>query len=102
MNVGYKWLPSLYRQTLLGLGQSKESVPPRAMLWLLMMGGIALFTGEEDRIWLLPWLEDVIGECIVVGWDRMQDILKPFLWVHFIHDRPGEKLYSAAIGYNRI
>lgn len=97
MNLNYKALPSMYRQSLLKLTKSESDVPPRAMLWLLMMGGIALFAVEEDRLWLLPWLRDIVEECGVSEWESVRDILQRFLWVDFIHDRPGEKLYAAAM-----
>ena len=97
MNLNYRSLPSMYRRSLLGLGQSTDTAPPQVMLWLLMMGGIALFTGDEDRAWLLPWLRDVVEECAVFGWEDVQNIVKPFIWVEFIHDGPGERLYAAAM-----
>lgn len=97
MNLNYKSLPSKYRQSLLELGRSADVVPPRVMLWLLMMGGIALFTGEEDRLWLLPWLRAFISDCALVGWEDVRDCIKPFLWIDLIHDKRGELLYDAAM-----
>lgn len=78
LNLDYKSLPSMYRQSLLGFGQSPDAVAPRAMLWLLMMGGIALFTSDEDRMWLLPWLRDTVEECAVFGWGRCTGYLETF------------------------
>ncbi|KAK6499601.1 hypothetical protein TWF481_009966 [Arthrobotrys musiformis] len=96
VNLAYVHLPTVYKSSLVNLNISQE-FPPEMMLWLLMVGAISVF-GEEDNVWLKPWLKVNFELCGVSGWEDLKRVLKGLMWMGFIFDEAGEKIYEGCIG----
>ncbi|KAK6497983.1 hypothetical protein TWF506_004228 [Arthrobotrys conoides] len=96
ITLTYIHLSSVYKSSLVNLNISKE-FPPELVLWLLMVGAIAVF-GDDDDIWLKPWLRVNFGLCEVNGWGDLKGVLKGLMWVGFVFDKPGEEVYERCVG----
>jgi len=73
----------------------------QVILWLLMVGGISVSSDPQDR-----WLKACLQEQLVIGhitsWDELRKILKSFIWISPLHDKPGKDLFdSLRWMYNR-
>jgi hypothetical protein len=97
---GYPF-PSTYRDCVLESCRRQqrrhgppELVDPQLMLWLLVTGAISLFDLHEE-VWLSECLREyVVDRCHVKTWKDMQEILKSFMWVALLDDRPGKQIYD--------
>ncbi|KAH8646329.1 hypothetical protein BX600DRAFT_477523 [Xylariales sp. PMI_506] len=92
LKPSYIDLPASYRSSLLGLEVTGGST--RALIWLLIIGAVCIFTEKEDD-WLKPWLRMNLNMCEVKNWHGARDILESFIWLDFVHDKPGERLYKS-------
>lgn len=89
----YLHFPAAYRDCLVSL-RSWETIPSRLLLWLLMIGAISVFT--KDEAWLKPWLRGNIDLCGIQSWNEMRDSLDSFLWIGYLHDKPGKNIFDSA------
>ncbi|KAF3153699.1 hypothetical protein TWF225_010666 [Orbilia oligospora] len=96
VTLAYIHLPSVYKSSLVNLNLSDE-FPPEMILWLLMVGAIAVFEGEDD-VWLKPWLRVNFELCGVNGWEDLKGVLKGLMWVGFAFDKAGEEVYERCTG----
>lgn len=92
----YSHLPNAYRGCLAGL-KGMEGVAPPPLLWLLFIGAISVFSEPEDHAWLKLWLQREIGSSGVQSWGGMRQILKSFLWIDLVHDKPGQKVFDSVV-----
>lgn len=85
--------PSAFKTSVLDLKISDE-VPRQIVLWLLMTGGISIFTSEGDT-----WLKDVLHEhfqmCHITSWNELRQVLKTFMWIGSLHDQSGRKIFES-------
>lgn len=88
--ASYRHLSNMYRRCLADLS---AIIPPQTLLWLLSCGYISLFF-QEDGDWLRPWLRTSFDACIIGSWNEARTILKSYLWVDFIHDGIGLKMFA--------
>lgn len=88
----HTYLPNIYRDRLLSLPSGQ--IPLLSLVWLLMVGGISLFTPVDDH-WLLPWLRSCLTTLEVNNWDEFQDKLKGFLWIDALLDKPGKSIFDS-------
>lgn len=62
-------------------------LPSPIMLWLLFVGGVSGSILIEDT-----WVNDIwrrhIDVCQIKSWDEMRGILKSFMWIGVLHDKP--------------
>ncbi|RVD89240.1 uncharacterized protein DFL_000256 [Arthrobotrys flagrans] len=96
ITLEYIHLPTVYKSSLVNLNLSQE-FPPEIMLWLLMVGAISMF-GEEDNVWLKPWLKVNFELCGVGGWGDLKGVLKGLMWVEIVLDKAGEQVYEGCVG----
>lgn len=90
--------PDAYRKSLLQFSTTEGSSP--ILLWLMMVGGISVF-GSADNPWLITCLQANIESCGVQTWTDLRAYLKRFLWIDFLHDKPGEAMYRLAISEDK-
>ncbi|KAK6334274.1 hypothetical protein TWF730_003488 [Orbilia blumenaviensis] len=96
VTLAYIHLPTVYKSSLMNLNLSKE-FPPEVMLWLLMIGAISVF-GEEDDVWLKPWLRVNFELCGVKRWADVKGVLKELMWMGIVLDKDGERVYESCAG----
>lgn len=89
--IPHTYFPNLYRDCLLGLPSG--AIPPLSLVWLLMVGGISLFTAADDH-WFLPWLRSCLDTLEANHWDELRDRMKRFLWIEVLHDKPGRAIFD--------
>ncbi|KIW67594.1 hypothetical protein PV04_06832 [Phialophora macrospora] len=69
-------------------------VSSKLMLWLLMTGANSLFEMSEE-----PWLRDKLRECVtkceVKAWKGMEEILRSFMWIELLDERPSKQIYAS-------
>lgn len=92
LGMSYDHLAATYRNCLAELRCS--NIPPQLLLWLLMVGAVSIL-GEADDMWLKPWLRVTIDLCKVESWTGMQDLLKSFMWIGLVLDKPGKEVYDS-------
>ncbi|KAJ6257178.1 hypothetical protein Dda_8064 [Drechslerella dactyloides] len=100
MRIEYTYLPVAYRAALAGLElegcvEGGNGMPPQVVLWLLMIGAIAVF-GDADAGWLRPWMKASCGVCGAQSWEDVRGILK-MIWVDKLHDEAGKEAYEACL-----
>ncbi|KAJ5145101.1 hypothetical protein N7448_002493 [Penicillium atrosanguineum] len=86
--------PDAYRKSLLQFNTSEGS--SSILPWLIMIGGLSVF-GPADGPWLIPCLQANIESWGLETWNDLRAYLKQFLWIDFLHDKPGEAMYRLAI-----
>lgn len=70
-----------------------DGVSSQLMLWLLMTGANSLFNISEEQ-WLRDGLRAHAGKCQLNTWKDMQGVLKSFMWLSLLHDKPGKQIYD--------
>lgn len=93
--VTYAYLSVSYRNCLHCL-ECSNSIPPRLISWLLMIGAISVFN-QDDHSWLRPRLRASIESCGVESWSDMQDILGSLLWIPLVLEKPGKDFFDFAV-----
>ena len=96
LGMFYPHLTSAFRDCLASLTSSHIS--SQLLLWLLMVGAVSVFDATDDG-WLKPLLLVNIGLCEIDSWSKMQDLLKSFMWIGLVHDKPGKGVFEP---YNRL
>ncbi|GKZ31043.1 hypothetical protein AbraIFM66950_011009 [Aspergillus brasiliensis] len=89
----YVHLAASYQRCLSGLAK-RDDVSPQLWIWLLTVGGLAVFlptVRRNFRHWLLYYL----GSCRVRSWEEMRVILSSFIWIGLVHDERGKDLFDA-------
>lgn len=95
IKLPYVYLPDTYRSCLLNL-TLPGSLPSQVLLWLLIIGSLAIFTPTDD-VWLLPWARVNIELCQAHDWSELRGQLKVLPWIDFLHDEPGQAIFNAAV-----
>ena len=96
LGLSYPHLSCAFRGCLLRLTTSQIS--PRLLLCLLMVGAVSIFDATDDG-WLKPLLLVNIGLCEIDSWSKMQDLLKEFIWIGRVHDKPGKSMFDSTIAF---
>jgi hypothetical protein len=95
--MSYSFLTSAFRDCLAMLTTTSSPIFPQLMLWLLMAGAVSIFDACNNE-WLKPFLLVNIGLSEIDSWSQMQDLLKSFMWIPLVHDKPGKGLLDLAVG----
>lgn len=96
--MSYPHLVSVYKDCLARMTLSQ--IPPQLMLWILVVGAISILDAANIE-WLNPILLTNIDICEIESWNTMQDLLKSFIWIGLIHDKPGKEVFDTALAYRR-
>jgi hypothetical protein len=67
------------------------------VLWVLVAGAVSVFDASGHK-WLKPLLLAQIDLCEIDSWSKMQDLLKSFMWIGLVHDKPGKGVFDLAVG----
>ncbi|EXJ89127.1 hypothetical protein A1O3_02191 [Capronia epimyces CBS 606.96] len=89
------YFPSIYKSCLLD-PKLLDEAPSQLMLWLLMIGAVSAFTAS-DHPWLRDCLRKHINICQVKTWNEMRQVLKSFMWIGLLHDKPGKEIFEAVL-----
>jgi hypothetical protein len=93
--LAYLHFPSTYKNCLLD-PQLTSSCASQIIIWLLMVGGISIFTASDDR-GLKHSLQEHVVICKVKSWGEMRDILKSFKWIDLLHDGPRKHIFDSIL-----
>lgn len=86
--------PTAFRDCLIS-ADIQEPHSDRLLPWLLMIGAMSIYTETDDQLWLRPWLKSKLEQCEVDTWEELQALLKSFLWIEMLHDKPGKALFDS-------
>jgi hypothetical protein len=95
VKLPHTYLPKIYRNCLLNL-KLPGALPSQNLLWLLIVGSLSIFTEADDH-WLIPWVRANIELCGAHDWSELRGQLKAFPWIDFLHDKPGQAIFDAAV-----
>ena len=84
-----------YRDCLLNIAVAGND-HTEMMLWLQMVGAVAVFSAP-DNTWLRPMLQSSIYRCKLGSWSELATLLKSFLWIDFVHDKPGRDIFDGVM-----
>jgi len=93
MTLPLSHFPTDFKSSIVNL-KLKRGFHERAMLWLLMVGGISVFSDPEDR-WLKGCLQQHLVTCHITSWDEVRKSLKSFIWISPLHDKPGKDVFES-------
>lgn len=96
LGIFYPHFTSAFRGCLGTLTSSHIS--SQLWIWLLMIGAVSVFDATDDQ-WLKPLLLLNLRLCEIDSWSKMQDLLKSFMWIGLLHDKPGKAVFEL---YNRL
>lgn len=101
--VAYRNLATIFKACFasLSLSSSDSRSPPQLLVWLLMMGAVAIFE-ESDDAWLLSMLSQNMGLCGIDSWSKMQEVLKAFMWIDLVHGKRGKEVFDANTRLSRL
>lgn len=98
MKQPYEHLFSLFRSALFKLCQSTSIVVPQpVMLWLMILYHVVAYEQPSPGDWQSVWLGKAVSLTEVNLWPQARIILKSIMWVDFVHDVPGKKIFEAAV-----
>jgi hypothetical protein len=85
----YPNLISTFKKQLTLLMESNVSA--KLDLWLMMVGAVSILD-EKDDWWLRPLFVFNASVCQIETWEDMRKLVKDFLWVGLVHDKPGQRV----------
>ncbi|KIX92143.1 uncharacterized protein Z520_12136 [Fonsecaea multimorphosa CBS 102226] len=88
-------LSAAYEESLVGLDILEEQWPP-LLLWLLIVGGVAVID-EPGSVWLKLRLKSAIERCGVVLWDDFRDMMDSFMWIGLVFDQAAKGVFYSAL-----
>ncbi|KIX02149.1 uncharacterized protein Z518_08088 [Rhinocladiella mackenziei CBS 650.93] len=95
LRLPYVYFPSVYKNCLLD-PKLMDGASSQIMLWFLMVGAVSAFT-PSDHPWLKDCLREHIDICQVKSWNEMRGILKSFMWIGLLHDKPGKDVFDSVL-----
>ena len=94
LGMSYAHFTSKLRSCLSGM--ASECMSSELMVWLLMVGAVSVLD-EIDEPWLKPLLRVNIGLCAIDQWSEMQRLLKDFMWIGLVYDKPGKRVFDSIV-----
>jgi hypothetical protein len=93
MELPSSHFPAAFKSSIINL-ENRGGFPEPAMLWLLMVGGISIFSASDDA-WLKGVLKVQVTLCHIRSWNEVREILKPFIWISPLHDTLGKAIFDS-------
>jgi len=98
MGQPYDHLLNLYSSTLFRLRKATDiDLPVSIALWLTMLSHVVAHKEPSREDWRTVWLDEAISRAGIDSWFQAREILKSVVWIDFIHDRPGKKVFELAM-----
>lgn len=72
-----------------------EWTRPGALLWLFVVGGLAVWCELKEE-WWVEGMREVVARLHLKTWSEVRAVLKTILWIDSLHDKAGEQLFLAA------
>ncbi|KAF4632202.1 hypothetical protein G7Y89_g5924 [Cudoniella acicularis] len=94
LGMSYPHFTSVFRGCLARL--ASPPISPQLLVWLLMIGAISVFDATDEG-WLKPVLLVNMALCEIGSWSKMQELLKSFIWIGLVHDKPGKVVFDSTI-----
>lgn len=94
LGMSYLHFTSKFRKCLMEM--EPNCISSELMAWLLMIGAVSVFDENDDE-WLKPMLRVNIDTCGIKEWSEMQELLKKFLWIALVYDKPGKCVFESTI-----
>jgi len=94
LGISYSHFTSMFRNCLLEM--IPDRIAPEFMIWLLIVGAVSVFD-ERDDSWLKPLLRAYIDLRGIDEWNEVQELLKQFLWIGLVYDKPGKRVFESAV-----
>jgi hypothetical protein len=94
LGMSYPHFTSTFRSCLVGI--VSERVSSEFMVWLLMVGSVSVFDKSDD-LWLKPLFRVNISLCEIDDWSEMQELVKRFMWIGLVYDKPGKMVFESTI-----
>ncbi|EXJ76665.1 uncharacterized protein A1O5_01173 [Cladophialophora psammophila CBS 110553] len=95
LRLPYVYFPSIYKNCLRD-PKLADGASSQIMLWFLMVGAVSAFT-ISDHLWLKDCLRERIDICQVKSWNEMRGVLKSFMWIGLLHDKPGKEVFDSVL-----
>ncbi|KAH0845001.1 hypothetical protein FOPE_09553 [Fonsecaea pedrosoi] len=95
LRLPYLHFPALFKKCLLD-PELMSAASPQIMIWFLMVGAVTAFT-TSDHSWLKECLRQHIDRCQVTSWTDMRTVLKSFMWIGLLHDKPGKEVFDSVL-----
>ena len=98
MEQSYDHILDIYSSTLSRLRKATDTdLPVPMVLWLTMMFHVVAHKESPCGDWAKMWLDEAIS-CAGIGcWSQLREMLQSVVWIDFIHDRPGKKVFESAM-----
>ena len=93
MELPSSHFPAAFKSSIINL-ENRGGFPEPAMLWLLMVGGISIFSASDDA-WLKGVLKVQVTLCHIRSWNEVREILKSFIWISPLHDTLGKAIFDS-------
>ncbi|KAH8777930.1 hypothetical protein F5882DRAFT_502748 [Hyaloscypha sp. PMI_1271] len=94
LGMSYPHFTSTFISCLVGI--VSERVSSEFMVWLLMVGSVSVFDKSDDG-WLKPLLRVNISLCEIDDWSEMQELVRGFMWIGLVYDKPGKMVFESTI-----
>jgi len=94
LGMSYPHVTLMFRNCLVEVAANQ--VAPELMIWLLVIGAVSVFD-EKDDGWLKPLLRGNMILCGIGEWEEVQVVLKGFLWIGLVYDKPGKRVFEPAV-----
>lgn len=92
IKIPQRYLPEFCQRCFLSF-DSPLSKCVDLSIWLLMIGKIS-FQNEVDQAWLASSLRLYIQSAGYQSWEELLPKLRSFLWIDFIHDSLGRRIFE--------
>ena len=98
MEQPYDHLLNLYSSNLSMLRKATAiDLPVPILLWLTMLSHVFAHKEPSYEDWREVWLDEAISRAGIDSWSQAREMLKSVLWIDFIHDRLGKKIFGSAM-----
>ena len=78
---------------VLGFPESSVDLPPAFQLWLLFTWCVYAGADFSDS-WQASWQSKILQHLEVRIWDAVRKVLKSVMWVAFLHDPDGRRVFE--------
>lgn len=98
MEQPYDHLLNLYSNTLSILRKATDiELPVPIVLWLTMLSHVVPHEEPSREDWRTVWLDEAVSLAGIDSWSQARGMLISVVWIDFIHDRLGKKIFESAM-----